>query len=243
MKNISRYMIAKSKLMTGLCAQFLLIGFYSSSVVADITVNGTGKVMVEPNLASFDITVETKNPEAQVASTENAKLTGKIVKELKKLIKEKDAVTTEGYAIYQDYEYDNKAQTNKVVGFKTVNQVHIKTTDLAKLGNLLDMVVAMGVTAINNLQFSYENQEIILHQALARAVSNATERAKILASAGGLSLDGIISIDSTLSNYSAPRPVNNRMMLAMKAAPVTPVEPGSVNIEASVNVIFKTKKA
>ncbi len=207
---------------------------------ADIIVIGNGTASVDPNIALFDIMVETAGPTAGEAANDNAQKTDKIIKILEKLVPEKKAVTTTGYNVYPEYQYDDKTNKNVFIGYKVTNQINVKTINLKNVGSIMDEVTNAGVTTMNNLRFAYDKPEEIYQQALADAVDNALARASVIAKRGSLVIKGIESAESmdAPSNEGMPMPMPVYEKVASSLP--TPIQADSLKSRATVKIVFKT---
>lgn len=216
------------------------------SCYAVINVSGTGSVEIAPDMANFDVTVETSASTAKEAAATNAEQTDKLVSVLKGILKEENAVTTANYEIFPDYQYNETTKKTEFVNFKTRNQVNVRTTNLAELGDLLDQAASVGVTGINNLRFSYSKPEEVYLQALEKAVVSAKNQANVIAQAAGLKIKSIKSIDSYSSFtpmpvYSKGRANGSADTGAVAiAAMAAPINPDNVKTEATVNMSLDT---
>lgn len=221
-----------------LLAVLLLVNMITTSGFADITVTGKGAIDVKPNIATFNISIETKAPTAKEAASKNAAQTTKTIKTLKSILAETDAVTTQGYSIYPDTVYDNKNNTYKSVGFIVSNMIYVKSNNIDGIGDLLDKTTSSGITTVNNLSFSYDNPDDIYNKALALAVTNARVRADIIAKAGNITIKNVKDI-LILADVGYQRPMPMYAMAEAKAAP-TPIEAPDVKTQATVQVVFGT---
>ena len=229
------------KIFTALMLSSLII----SHSFADITVLGNGSASTVPNLVMFDLMVESAAPNAVEATQANASQTDKVIKLLQKLIPEKNAVTTQSYSVYPNYEYNNKTNKSDFIGFKVSNQISVKSSNL-EIGSILDEVTHAGITTINNLRFGFDKPEDIYQEALAQAINNATARATILAKNGSLDISGIETIesmDSVGGNERGPMPMMAMSMAKNVADVSTPIKPDDLRITATVRVVFKTEVA
>jgi uncharacterized protein YggE len=243
----------KLKTQTSIKKIFILLIINSLSLHATtINVNGTGTVEITPNTANFDAIIETTAATAKETAEKNAEQTDKVVTLLKQILKEKNAITTANYEVYPDYQYNETTKKSELINFKGRNEIKIKTNDLKNLGELLDQTSNSGVTAINNLQFSYNNPSEIYLQALEKAVLDAKSKATVIANATGIKLKNIKSIDS-LNSYSPTTPIytqvytqargkmlgsNADMSSAIMAS--TPINPNNIKTEATVQIVFDT---
>jgi uncharacterized protein YggE len=219
-------------------ATLLLVNLITSVGFADITVTGKGSIDVKPNIATFNLSIETKAVTAKDAASKNANQTSETIKILKALLPESDAVTTQHYTIYPETQYDNKTNIHKSIGFIVTNMINVKTNNITALGDLLDKVSNSGITTINNLTFSYNNPDEIYNRALTLAVANAKIKAEIIAKAGNMQIKEIKDISVLATNDYRPMPMY--AMAEARAAVATPIEAPDVKTEANVEVVFKT---
>lgn len=221
-----------------LIAALSLISLIISNTFADITVIGKGTIDVKPNIATFNISIETKALTAKDAASKNANQTSKTIKTLKSILQSDDAITTQGYSVYPESLYDDKDKKFKFVGFTVTNMIHVKTNKIAGIGEILDQAANSGITTINNLSFSYNKPYELYNKALVLAISNAKNQAEVIAKAGNMQLKEIKDV-SALANTEYNRPMPMYAMADAKSV-ATPIEAPDVKTEASVQVIFKT---
>ena len=113
--------------------------------------------------------------------------------------------------------------------------------DLKKLGDIIDKTVQEGVTNVNQVSFALSEESNVQRQLLAAAVDNARAKAAIVANAGGRNLGEMLSAD--ISDYNGETMVaagtNYKRSLAADVAAPTQLMPGTLKIDASVEVTFK----
>ena len=216
----------------------ILLGCMLCNTFAHITVLGNGTASAMPNIATFNINITTTDKTAKAGAALNAEKSLNLIKNLQDIINEPDAITTENYLIQPQYDYTNNKAN--IIGYTANNIIHVKTQDIANVGNLLDVVSQNGYSQIDNLQFTYNKLEDLYQEALVTATINAKERASKLARANNLVLGEIVSIDTSYN--SNEHLFNNKVMATDSMSRVsTPIVAGMVEIKAQIKVIFKLK--
>jgi uncharacterized protein YggE len=204
-----------------------------------ITVTGTGKVTLTPDIAYISIGVHTENASATDAVTGNNTQAQAVITAIKGFgVAAKDIQTT-------DFSINPQQQTDangKVTGILYVvdNTVYVTVRDLTKLGDLLDSSVTAGANNINSIQFDVADKTAALSQARLAAVADAKKQADELTKATAVTLDVVQSI----SYYDSTPPVTvqySRVALAAPAGASVPVQAGSMQIYTTVTIVYGLK--
>ena len=204
-----------------------------------ITVTGTGKVTLTPDIAYISIGVHTENASATQAVSGNSTQAQAVITAIKGFgVADKDIQTT-------DFSINPQQQTDangKVTGILYVvdNTVYVTVRDLTKLGDLLDSTVSAGANNINSIQFDVADKTAALSQARLAAVADARKQADELTKATGVTLDVVQSI----SYYDTTAPVTVQYARADVAGPVAasvPVQAGSMQIYTTVTIVYGLK--
>lgn len=218
-----------------------LLAMFSIHSYADIVVNGFGEVEQKPNLVSFSVSIETKHQNAKQAAEDNAKLTDKAINVLKSVIKDSKGISTQGYNLYPEYKFNRQESKSEFIGFKAVNTIYVKTKQINIIGEIMDRVIASGITSINNLSFSHDDPESLYQNALTNAINNGLDRARVIARSSALEIDRIFDIkvqDSVPPSVSA---VRSAMMLAQDSSVTTPINAPDIKISANVELTILTR--
>ena len=203
-----------------------------------ITVTGSGKITLTPDIAYISIGVQTENVSASVAATENTTKAQAVITAIKGFsVADKDIQTTD-FSITPQQQYDNNG---KVTGITYVvnNTVYVTIRDLTKIGDLLDATVTAGANDINSIQFDVADKSAALTQARQAAVSDAQKQAEELTTASGARLGDV----QTISYYdtSAPMAVTFAKADAMAGAGSVPVQAGSMQITTTVTIVYELR--
>lgn len=204
-----------------------------------LSVNGSGEVYIDPDLANISFAVETNAKTASDAVKENAEKTNKVLEALKSQIGKDDILSTTGYNLSPVYEYNNQTKKSEFTGYRATNSVLVKTFNLKNVGNLIDSAAEAGSNSIQGLTFDSTKRNEHMKEALAKAVKDAKTTAETVANAAGVKITTIYQISPSY-NYPVPvyRDFAESKMAAAPPPPPTPIEAGEILIKASVNMVF-----
>jgi uncharacterized protein YggE len=196
-----------------------------SSSSRSVTTGGHGVVTVVPDEATVDAGVRTQATTAQAALSANAEAMTKVIAALKQVgVKQ---IQTQQVSLYPNT--DRKGNVTSFVAQNTVTAI----STIANAGKLIDAAVGAGANTVDGPNLSVGSQSALYRRALQLAVQDARAKAKALAAAGGFHVGRVV----TVSESSTPTPISFGQ--APKAAGTsTPIEPGTQDITADVQVSF-----
>jgi uncharacterized protein len=233
-----KYILLSAMLLTGLVLTACgpsTINVQPQPVQRTITVTGTGKVTLTPDMATISIGVQSQDASALLASNENTARAQAIINAIKGFdVEDKDIQTTD-FSIYPQQHYDDSGNMTGIT-YMVNNTVFVTVRDLTILGDLLDGVVSAGANNINSIQFDVQDKTEALVQARQAAVADARKQADELTAAAGASLGEV----QTISYYDTSNPVSvpYARMDGMAAASSVPVESGSMQITTTVTIVY-----
>jgi uncharacterized protein YggE len=203
-----------------------------------ITVSGSGRAFLTPDIAYINIGVHTEAKDAAQAVDDNNTQTAEVIAALKEAgIADKDIQTT-NFSIYPQQQYDQGQPTGEIT-YVVDNSVYVTVRNLDGIGDLLDAAVAAGANSINGISFDVQDRTAALSDAREAAVSDAAAQAQELAQAAGVDLGAIQSI-SVMGSSNPPVPVfqaRGAGAVAESAASV-PVATGQMVVTVEVNVVY-----
>jgi uncharacterized protein YggE len=210
-----------------------------SSQQEGIVVTGTGKVTVTPDIADVILGVNAREATVADAQAKAAQAMTQIMAVLKQNnIADKD-IKTQQFNISPVYQYDSKNNTNTIIAYEVTNTVDAKIRDLTNIGTIIDAAAQAGgdLTRVNSISFSVEDPTKYYSDARQKAMTDANNTAKQLASLGGVTL-GKPTYISQSSYY--PQTINYYKDSAGGAvsAPSTPISPGETDITLTVQVTY-----
>ena len=207
-----------------------------------ISVIATSTKSFAPDTAIIIIAVETKADSAREALSKNSIKADIVINKLKSVLKKDlgDLIKTSSYSMQPNYDYDENLKKNVFTGYSVVNQIEIKTKQINNIGNIIDLTVNSGATHVSGINFTIEDSKKYYPKVETEAVNLAKSQANSAAEALGLKVTGMskMSVSSNEeSSFRGMRMLNDGM--AGGGAPgATPIEPGEVKIDSTVNIDF-----
>jgi uncharacterized protein YggE len=206
----------------------------TGTVEHTISVTGTGRVLVKPDVADLSLGVSITRDKAKDSEAAAAAAMANVIAALKAAgIKDEDIQTVN---LSLNPVYDWSTNTQRLTGYQTNNIVQVTLRDLTTVGATLDAAVEAGATTVDSLTFRVDDQKPVEAQARGAAMADAKAKADALAKAAGVNITGV----QIISEISAPIP--GPIMYATAGAPkdaaVTPVQPGTVTLEVTVTVVY-----
>ncbi len=204
-----------------------------------VVTTGEAVVKMAPDRAFVTIAAESRARTPSEAQRQNAQAMGSVQQRLKEARLPADAIRTLGYDLHPEFEYQGGRQTLR--GYLARNTIEVRLDDLARLGDVVDLAVGAGATAVSDIRFDLKNREGAEREALKRAVADARARAEAAAAGAGRSLDRVVRIEEQRA-VAIPLP---RQVMALRAdaaaAPETPIVAGEIEIRAQVTLTASIK--
>jgi len=196
-----------------------------------MTVNGRGVVKATPDIALVTMGVITEDKNLKTAQEANSVIATNVLMELKAHgINQKDIQTLD-YNIEEQYDYVDGKQIFRA--YRVKNSFRVTTLDIKRMGEVIDSAVAKGVNSVNGISFQVSNPDKYYNVALVKALKQAVNKAEAIKNSSRILLNSIpINITEESSNYL---PVYESTLIK---STTTPVNPGEIQISASVKAVF-----
>src|SRR5579885_651771 len=202
-----------------------------------VRTTGEATVSARPDQAVLEIGVVTQAATAQAAGTDNAGQLHAVLSRLHSLGSAAE-VKTLGYSLTPNYRYPKEGGQPAITGYTASNTLEVTTSDLSLVAKAIDLAVQSGANNIRRLEFKLKDEQPARTQALRQAAARAKSSAEAIASALGLKIVRVLSFEEGIQ--TPIRPVS-RAMAAMAAPAPTPVEPGTIDIQASVTLTVQVE--
>ncbi|OYX34945.1 MAG: hypothetical protein B7Y99_04805 [Caulobacterales bacterium 32-69-10] len=206
-----------------------------------LNLSAFGETRIAPDQATITLGVSVQAPTAAAAMAENRTRMNATIAALKAQgIAERD-IQTSGLNLNPQYVYEpNKPQ--RLTGYQAANDVTITVRDLARLGTVVDAVVAAGANQINGIAFGLANPRAAEDAARRAAVQALSAKAALYAEATGTRLVRLVNL-SEGGGYTPqpPRPMF-RMAAQSADAASTPVQPGELSVRIDVTGMYEVAK-
>ena len=193
-----------------------------------ITVDGTGMVSTVPTRADFTFGVSTNGATATAALAANGRLMTKVIAAIKARGVPEAQIQTAEISLTP-----NRNQSgDRILNYTASNSVTARVQPLANAGPVVDAAVRAGANEVDGPSLTSADEQSLSRRALAAAVADARARANALAAAAHVKLGSVRSI-SEQSTTTPPTPFQSPA-----AASSTPIQAGTVQIEADVTVTY-----
>ena len=199
-----------------------------------IRVTDEATVTVKPDQAEINIGVVTQAPTAQAAAAQNAQKQDAVISELRKMLGASADIKTISYSLNPNYRYPKDGGQPTIAGYNASNIVQVKTTNLAQVGNVIDLATGSGANNIQALRFTLKDETVARTQALREASTRARAKAEAIASALGLKIQRIIRVEEGGTTVRPLMEMN--AMVARAGTAQTPVESGSIDVRATITL-------
>jgi hypothetical protein len=163
-------------------------------------------------------------------------------------IAERD-IKTVNYSVSPRYEYEEIACTRfpcppgrqTLRGFEVSQSISVKVRAAEKAGEVVGGLGEVGVTAVSGVSFAVDDEDALRRDARRRAIEDAEEKAKLLATDLGVKLVRITSFSE-----SGPGIFFERAVMAMDAKggavpPVPELPAGENKISSQVNITYEIR--
>ena len=216
-----------------------------------ISFDGKGEVMASPDLATVSFTIRETSKEMKDAQTKaTAKETAALDFLDKSGIAKKD-IKTESYSSYPKYDYGTpcyygsmvpcRQDTPKIVGYEVSEYVSVKIHDLAKVGEIVKGVGAVGISEISGPNFSVEKEDELKAEARKMAIDEAKAKAKTLSKDLGVRLVRIVSFSEN-GNYPMMYAAKGMMDSEERiSAPAPELPTGENKITSNVTITYEIR--
>lgn len=201
-----------------------------------LRVTGQATVSETPDRAYVDIGVTTQAPQSQTAASENADRLHAVVAAIRHASGPAGQLTTMQYLVTPNYQQHANGKPPTIAGYTATNVVRVRLDELDTVARVIDAATRAGANRVRDIRFTLRNPEAAKAEALRRAARNAREEARALASALDLRIIRILT-----ANESSPVVVPTRSIYALEmtraaARAPTPIESGTLNVNARVTL-------
>lgn len=214
-----------------------------------ITVSGTGKVMLTPDIATFRISIRTTEKEASLAQENNALIAEAVLASLHANGVDEADIKTTGINLYEEYDYSDN--TPKLTGYTMENSLSVTVRSIDSVGKVISDAIAAGATGTHGLSFSVADSSEGYGNALSAAISDAQYKAEVMAKTLGVTLLPVpVSTVETSASYT-PTVYRGEMNdsaaeeapMASAAPSAVPVSEGELSVTARVSVVYAVEAA
>ena len=203
-----------------------------------VVVSADASVQAQPDTAVLTLAVVTQNASASEAQAENAARTEAVVRAVRAAAGAGAEVKTSGYSLQPQYAYKEGAPP-AITSYVARNAVTVTTGELNRVGQTIDAASRAGANSVDGVAFTLRRDEAPRRRALGDATREALAKARFLAEALGGRLLRVVEVQEA-GTARPPVPLYDmeagRAAVSARAAQ-TPIEPGSLEIRAQVQLV------
>ena len=201
-----------------------------------LSVSSRAEARKAPDIATFSAGVVTQAADGNAALRQNAEQMNRVLAAIKAAgVADKD-VQTSGISLNPQYRYEEN-QPPRITGSQASNTVNVKLREVAKMGKVLDALVASGANQVNGPSFGIDDPEPLYDRARLDALKAARARAETYAGALGVRVRRIVSISE--GGAAMPSPMPRMAMMKAEAYDSTPVAAGESSVSVNLDVVFE----
>jgi uncharacterized protein len=211
-----------------------------------LSLTGTASTMVKPDKVTVSLGVETTNKTADAALAANSKIMNKVIDVLKAAGVKDNETSTSSFSISPNYNYSQQSSTaSRITGFTVSNTIQIESTNINNTSKWIDAAIAAGANTVDRIDFALSDKKLeeTKNSLIKQAMQDARAKADIVASAAGVKVAGIRSInlnELAIQPPLAPIPLAKQSLAASEARP-TPIISGQEKITTNIGIIFLIK--
>lgn len=201
-----------------------------------ITVNATGTVTIQPDMATVSVGVSTDDSDAKEAQKSNNEAAEKLITALKDFGLTDEQISTENYSLYPNYDYSKSKPT--ITSYTASHQLSVMVTDINTVGDVINTAVDAGANQSYGITFGVQDYGTQYQEALKLAVQAAQPKAEAIAGAASKQLGDMVSIMESGYGYN---PAGNARMYSEATAMdmgSMPVQSGTLDVTASISVVY-----
>ena len=216
-----------------------LLAFAMVEALAEtkIAVTGEGQTLVSADTAVINLGVSAQDKDVLEAQKSVNETIAAIRKALIEMGVDESCINTDYMNIYAVYDYSGEME--RLTAYNANSTLAIKTTDMDKVGEIIDVSFAAGANTLNGISFSASDITDAKADALRMAVADAKAKGEILAEADDVTITGtdliteggVYSYENSVGNFAASK----------SAEGGTVVQAAKIVVSASVTVTYEAE--
>lgn len=211
-----------------------------------VTVSTQASVTREPDRAVVMLAVESQAASAEEAAAANAELMTRVLAALRDAGIPDRQIRTVSYALHPVYSQPDQRRMQQepfeptIIGYRAMNMVRVEVDDISATGTIIDAALGAGANRVDGVSFELRNGDTAYNEALGNAIRKARAQADAAAQAAGQTLGQPLNIAVGGGYMPPPAPVMYReAVMAASADMRTPMQPGTLEVHASVTITYE----
>lgn len=213
-----------------------------------ITVTGVGSTRVSPDTTVITMVLRSLNKDYAKSVAESAEQLEAVKSALCAVGFRKEDIKTTSFNIVTEHESvrdENGNYTEKFKGYSCINNIKLEFDfDASRLSDVVATIASSLSDPQINIRFTVRDSESVKNALLTDAAENARKKAEILASASGVSLGLLLSVDYSFRDrelVSRTEYMMDNGVMAMKASRSLDFTPDDISLSDSVTFVWEIK--
>ena len=212
-----------------------------------ISVEAYETISLTPDMAAIGVGVVNEAATVEEVTSQNSEAVEKIIGCFRELGYEDASMDTSDIGLYPQYDYSGGESV--LTGYRMDTTIALTDVPADKVSEVLSGALSQGVNTVNSISYYSSGFDEAYDEAVGKALELAQKKASAMAEKAGTSIKGIVSITEHTPNNNARYSTSGSYMeygaedgavAEAKALNVT-ILPGTVEAEASVNVVYEIK--
>ena len=208
----------------------------SGQAANTVTASGNGTASATPDQATMTFGVTAQNKDAKAALDAVSKTAEKITKAIEGAGVDRKDIQTQNVSVYPVTASDGTS----ITGYQANLSVTAKVRKLDDLSGVISAASGAGADSISGPTFGVADDAPYREKAIQKAVDDARVSAEAMAKAAGKSVGEVVQISASDASFQ-PLPMASAEFNAKDAGANVPIEPGQLDVNANVTVVFELK--
>jgi uncharacterized protein len=207
-----------------------------------VRVHGDATISEVPDRVQLDVGVISQGATSEAAAELNAKQSKAVIDSLHQSLPAGN-IRTVNFSVNPNYQYPKDGSPPSIQGYTANNTVRLQLDDLSLLRKLIAAATKAGASNVNRVNFALRDESKARAEALGKAADQARAGAEALAERLHVKLGRLLRIEEEQPVIVSPgRQVELAASAEAGAIGSTPIEPGSIDVHASVSVTFEVSQ-
>jgi uncharacterized protein YggE len=204
-----------------------------------VRVHGDATISERPDRVQLDLGVISQAPTSEAAAELNARHSKTVIDTLHQVMPASN-IQTVNFSVNPNYQYPKDGSPPTILGYTANNTVRVQLDDLDLLRKMIDAVTRAGASNVNRVNFMLRDESKARAEALGKAADQARAGAAALALKLNVKLGRLLRVEEEQPVIVSPgREVELVSSAKAGAGANTPIEPGSIDVHASVSLTYE----
>lgn len=220
---------------------------FADDMTPSVTVQGSGRVSVTPDLGTITFAVTEEGKEAGEVQNSITEKANAVSDALAAAGLPDDQFQTSGVQLYTRYDYSSDVE--RIAGYQGQVSMSVIEISVDEIGKYLQLLSDNGVNQIDGISVFYSGYDEVYNEALGKAMLQARQKAEAIAGAEGARITGRFSAEEGYQNDALrgrEKAVESNMVMAATedaASGSLDFSVGTTQVEAVVTVCFEIETA